>query len=135
MAKEWGGGQDTAQRQELVLLVVFPPKPHSRPDWCGSVGWALFCEVKGCQLDSVKAQARVAGSVPSRAVRGNQTMFLSHISVSLLSPTLPFSLKINKLFKKIQKPLFSSPPPPHVHKPLPSTFQDSYLMFLIFFFI
>ena len=57
------------------------------PDWCGSVGWALSQEMKGRQLDSRQVQSLVR--VP---LRGNQLMFLSHITVSL--PFFP--LKINK---------------------------------------
>ena len=53
----------------------------------------------------VRAHAWVAGQVPSRGVHGRQP----HIDVSLLlSPSLPLSLKINKIFKKKLKHCFYS---------------------------
>ena len=54
----------------------------------------------------VKAWAWVAGQVPSWGhARGNRSMYLSHIDVTFpLSPTRPFSLKINlKILKKKKK--------------------------------
>ena len=52
----------------------------------------------------IRAHAWVAGQVPGWGhVRGNQLMFLSHINVSLplfLPPSLPLSLKVNKILKR-----------------------------------
>ena len=55
----------------------------------------------------VRAHACVTGQVLSLVhVKGNRSMYLSHIDVSLpLSPSLPLSLKVSKIFKK---KLFSS---------------------------
>ena len=89
------------------LCHVSPKSPESRmvwqsPDWCGSVGRALFREVKGCQFGSWSGH--MPGSQFQSLVgvhtRGNRWMFLSHIGVSrpLLLP--PLSLKINKFFLK-----------------------------------
>ena len=73
------------------------------PGCYGSVDWVPACEPKGWLIGfTVRAQAWVAGQVPSRGrTRGNHTlMFLS------LSPSLPLSLKISKNLKikiKIKK--------------------------------
>ena len=65
--------------------------------WGGSLDRVPACEPKGHQFDSqARTYAWVAGQVPSRGrTRDNHTlMFLS------LSPSLPLSLKINKLKKE-----------------------------------
>ena len=62
--------------------------PKWSPDWCASVGWMLSHKAKGCRLDS--RSAHVPGlqiQSPIRArTRGSQSMFLSHIIVSLPCP-------------------------------------------------
>ena len=72
----------------------------SRPGWCGSVDWALACELKGHWFDSG------SGHMPGLQVgslhlaqwgraRSNQLIFLSHITVSLplFLPLFPSYLK------------------------------------------
>ena len=64
-----------------------------RPDWCGLVGWVLSCKAKCHWFYSWSVH------MPGLCARGNQSMFLSHINVSLplsLPACLPLSLKINK---------------------------------------
>ena len=74
-------------------LVLYPSNKiwvSQGPGWCGSVDWVQA------------ANRMVAGLIPSQGTcpsgghtRGNHTLiFLS------LSPSLPFSLNINKIFKK-----------------------------------
>ena len=81
------------QRQSLYLKFC--------PGWCGSVDWVPARKPKRCQFDSHP------GHMPGLRARslggGFQLMYLSHIHISLslfLSPSLPISLKINKIFFK-----------------------------------
>ena len=84
----------------LVLLsgVMFGPK------WCdSSVGWVTSHEVKCCRFDSqsghmpgLRVQSPVGG-----CLRGKQSMFLFHISVSFpLSLPSPLSKNKYNLFQK-----------------------------------
>ena len=78
---------------------LIPPsfKIYYSPDRCGSVGWASSCKAKDLLLDPQ------SGHLPGLWVqspvrvhtRSNQSMFLSHIDVSL-PPLLPPSLSKNK---------------------------------------
>ena len=75
------------------------------PDLCASVGWALSHKVNDRQFNSflVRAHAWTAGLIPGRGVYEGQliNVSLSHQYFSLsLSPSLPLSLKINKILKK-----------------------------------
>ena len=57
-------------------------------DWCGSVGWALACELKGHWFDSWSGH--IPGSRASVQEATNQCFSPS------LAPSLPFSLKMTK---------------------------------------
>ena len=63
------------------------------PGQYGSVGWALSCKAKGHQFDSWSGHMRgLAVRSPSVAcMRGNRSMFISHIDVSMFF-SLSFSL-------------------------------------------
>ena len=64
-------------------LIVF----RSYPNWWASVGWVSSCEPKGRWFDSQSGHvAWLQGSLQCFS--------------SFLSPSLPLSLKINKVFKK-----------------------------------
>ena len=76
------------------------------PDWCGSVGWALSCKLKGRHFNSQSGHLPglwARSPVGGLCARGNQ-LFLLHISESLplCLPLFP-SLKINKIFKNLKK--------------------------------
>ena len=62
------------------------------PDHCGSGGWASSCKSEGHWFDSWSGH--VTGlwgpSLVRECVRGNWSMFLSHIDVSLPPFLLPF---------------------------------------------
>ena len=74
------------------------------PGWCGLVDQAPTCEPKGCQFNYQSGQmSGLQARCPVGGVRGNQSMYLSHIDVSLslslslsLFLFLPLSLKVNK---------------------------------------
>ena len=86
----------TLGRQESLLL-----NSQTLLNRCGLVGWVLSCKVKGHQFDSQSEHmlGLQVGSLVGVCMEGNQSMFLSHIIVSLslfFPPSL--SLKINKIF-------------------------------------
>ena len=92
------GGWSPARRSHDQKLGTFSPV------LCGSVGWVSFCKAKGRWLDSRSNQ--VVGSVPSQGACERQPIIvcLSHRCFSpSLSPSLPLSLKINKIVKKGKK--------------------------------
>ena len=72
-------------------------KLDSCPDQCGSVGWASSHKVKdpGFNPQSWHMPRMEVWSMDRAHTRGKQSMFLSHINVSLAF-SLPYSLKINK---------------------------------------
>ena len=70
--------------------------------WCGLVDWALACELDGCRFDSrwgcmlgLWARSPVGGVWEATDWCFSCTYFFPS-----LSPSLPLSLKINKIFKK-----------------------------------
>ena len=78
------------------------PENHSSPDGYGSVGGATSCKVKCCWFNSL------SGHMPGLQVQslvGKRTIYVfSHICFSpCLSPSLPFSLKINKMFSFLKR--------------------------------
>ena len=62
------------------------------PDQCGSVDRVLSCRVKGCWLDSRSGHMPRLWADALVCARGSQSMFLSHIDVSLplFLPPFPF---------------------------------------------
>ena len=72
----------------------------SHPDQCGSVCWALSCKAKGCHFYSW------SGHMPGLWVRSQEAtdgcLLHQYFSPSL-SPSLPLSLKINKILKNKTK--------------------------------
>ena len=72
-------------------------------DWCGSVGWVSSLRAKGCWFDSPLGHIpRLRDwSLVAACTRGNQSMFLTSVFLSI-SLSLPSPLsKINKLKKKL----------------------------------
>ena len=84
------------------LVIIKVSKSSSSPDQCDSVGGVLSHKVKYGWSDSGSRPRPVAGLglVLVRAhKRGNRSMFLSHMNVSLPLFLPPFlSLKIRKIF-------------------------------------
>ena len=56
-------------KQPAVLIICHrtekSPQENLSLDWCGSVGWASSCKLKGLWLDSMRAHAWTVGQVPS----------------------------------------------------------------------
>ena len=71
------------------------------PGWCSSVDWTLACEPKGRQFDS--QSGHMPGLWVRSLVEGGRKATTDWCFSPLLSPSLPFCLKINKqnLKKKI----------------------------------
>ena len=71
------------------------------PGWCGSVDWVPACEPKGYRFDSQ------SGHMPglwARSPVGGAREATTHWCLSLSpSPSLPLSLKINKIFERNEK--------------------------------
>ena len=65
-------------------------KGEFSPGWYSSVDWALACEPKGHQFESQ------LGHVPGSPGGGTQEATTHWCFSPSLSPSLPFSLKINK---------------------------------------
>ena len=64
------------------------------PDQCGSVGWELFCRAKGHGFDSLsRYMLGLQVQFPVWVVQGATNRCFS----SSFSPSLPLSLKINKI--------------------------------------
>ena len=90
---------------QIIIFVVFTISNYQRivnksqfcPGWCGSVDWVLACEPKGCWFDFC------SGHLPAlwaRSPVGGVQEATTHWCFSpFLSPSLPLSLKINKIFK------------------------------------
>ena len=76
-------------------------KPEISPSWCTSVDWAPACEPKGRRFDSQSGHMR--GLWARSPVGGVQEAITHRCFSPSLSPSLPLSLKINKILKK-EKP-------------------------------
>ena len=68
------------------------------PGWGGSVDWVLVCEPNGCRFDS--QSGHMIEFWTRSLLGGTQEATTYSCFSSSLSPSLPFSLKINKIFKK-----------------------------------
>ena len=89
------------------MVVFYTPKgklrKQSHPGWCSSVGWAQACKPKGHWFNS---QSEHMPGLWARPSVGSTQEATTHWYFSpSLSPSLPFSLKINKynLSKKKEK--------------------------------
>ena len=72
-------------------------KMGTRPGWCGSVDWVPACEPKRHWFNSP------SGHMPrlwARSLVGGLQKATNGCFSPYLSPSLPLSLKINKIFKK-----------------------------------
>ena len=75
-----------------VGLVCCTSKMHIGPGWCGSVDWVPACILKGRQFDS-------QSGLWARSLIGGVREAINWCFSLCLSPSLPISLKINKLFQ------------------------------------
>ena len=69
--------------------------------WCGSVDWVLACEPKGHQFNS--QSGHMPGLQARSSVGGEWEVTTPWCFSPSLSPSLPLSLKINKIFIKNKK--------------------------------
>ena len=65
------------------------------PDWCGSVGWASFWEMKGCRFDSQSGHMLGCRFGPQMGHVQEQLINVSHVDVSLPLFLLPSPLTKN----------------------------------------
>ena len=72
----------------------FSIKRGSHPGWCGAMGWVLAYGPKGL----IPRQSTSLGCRPGSQLGAHKRQLI-HVS-PLLSPSLPLSLKMSKIFKK-----------------------------------
>ena len=87
--------EECVTRETREKRRIRKPRTRISPGWCGSADWVPACEPKGGWFDSQSGHmpGLQARSLVGGRLRGNPSMYLSHIDVSPPPPSLPVSLK------------------------------------------
>ena len=85
--------RETIRTWETANIITTIKKTQISPGWCSSVDWAPACEPGGRWFDSQSV-------LRARSPVGGMWEATTHQDVSLPPPSLPLSLKLNKILKK-----------------------------------